>query len=152
MRSSRTFFWWVGGEESGSQLHQPSLVPTGLGSTSLWAARSCLLPPGGGFGICRMAQSYFSVHPWRGTRTLPQGRTVVSCLFLPYLRIPSLPWLASVWICSLELREGHGGWMKPVSCNQKMRGTGFVPRNPTRCVQYPKLYGNRNSCAQDYFR
>ena len=21
-----------------------------------------------------------------------------------------LPWLATVWICSLELREGHGGW------------------------------------------
>ena len=32
------------------------LVPTGLGATCLWAACSYLLPPGGGFGICKTAQ------------------------------------------------------------------------------------------------
>ena len=53
-----------------------------------------------------------------GTRTLPQGCTVVSWLFLSCLCIPSLLWLATVWTCPWELREGHGGWMKPISCNQ----------------------------------
>ena len=48
--------------------------------------------------------------------------------------IPSLPWLASVWTCPLELREGHGGWMKPTSCNQDTGGhrKAFVPKSPTR--------------------
>ena len=31
-------------------------------------------------------------------------------LFLPCLCIPSLLWVATIWICSLELREGHGDW------------------------------------------
>ena len=46
---------------------------------------------------------------WGGTRTLPQGGTIVSCLLPPCLCIPSLPCLAAVWTCPLELREGHGG-------------------------------------------
>ena len=44
--------------------------------------------------------------PWRGT----QGRTSVSWLFLPCLCIISLPWLATVWSCPLEHREGPGCW------------------------------------------
>ena len=36
MISSRTFFWWVGGEVSRSQHYQPSGL-TSLGSASLWA-------------------------------------------------------------------------------------------------------------------
>ena len=44
------------------------------------------------------------------TRTLPQGCAIVSQLPLPCLCIPSLPGLATVRICHLELREGHGGW------------------------------------------
>ena len=43
----------------------------------------------------------------RGTRTLPQGCTIVS--WLSYLCISSLPWLADVWICCLGLRAGQGG-------------------------------------------
>ena len=27
----------------------------------------------------------------------------------PHLCIPSFPWLATVWTCPVELREGHGG-------------------------------------------
>ena len=61
--------------------------------------------------------------PWGGTRTLPQGCAIVSWLFLLCFCIPSLPWLATVWKCPLELREGLGGWMKPISCNQRMRDT-----------------------------
>ena len=41
--------------------------------------------------------------PWRGTRTLSQGCTIVSWLLLPGLCIPSLPWLAPVWTCPLEV-------------------------------------------------
>ena len=48
--------------------------------------------------------------PWGGTRTLPQGCTVVSGLLFLWPCIPSLPWLVSAGICPLELRQGHGGW------------------------------------------
>ena len=48
--------------------------------------------------------------PWRGTRTLTRGCTIVSWEFLPGLCIPSLPWLTTVWIYPLELREGPGVW------------------------------------------
>ena len=41
----------------------------------------------------------------------------------PCLCIPSLRWLATIWTCSLELREDHGGWVKPISCNQEMGDT-----------------------------
>ena len=41
--------------------------------------------------------------PWEGTRTLSQGCTIVSWLFLLFLFIPSLPWLAIVLIWPLEL-------------------------------------------------
>ena len=49
---------------------------------------------------------------WVGTRTLPQGCTTIWLLLLCFC-IPSLPWLATVWVYPLELREGQGGWMKP---------------------------------------
>ena len=52
--------------------------------------------------------------PWGGTRTLPQGCTIVSWLLLPCLCIPFLPWLSSVWNCPSKLRKVHGGWMKPI--------------------------------------
>ena len=38
-----------------SQHHQ-LLLPIGLGSASVWAADSCLLPPAGGFIVCKTAQ------------------------------------------------------------------------------------------------
>ena len=43
------------GDVSGSQHHQPS-GSSDLGSMSLWAAYSYLIPPGGGFTICKTAQ------------------------------------------------------------------------------------------------
>ena len=80
--------------------------------------------------------------PWGGTRTLPQGCTVVSWLLLPCLCIPSFPWLAILWTCLLELREGHGGWIKPISCNQEMGDTKkvFVPRSPTGSCSVSTLW------------
>ena len=47
-------------------------------------------------------------------RILPQGCAVVTWLVLPCLCIPFLPWSATVWTWPLELREGHGGWMRPI--------------------------------------
>ena len=65
---------------------------------------------------CRRTQRYFVMYiPWGGTRTLPHGCTIVSWLLLLCFCVPSLPWKATVWICPLELREGQGGWMKPIS-------------------------------------
>ena len=116
--------WWGGKWESASSTFwfQP-----------LWGLRACgqhtvNFSPHGGFGICRRAQSHCYVYPLRGvTRTLPWGCTIVSWLLLPCLCIPSLSWLASVWTCLLDLREGPGGWMKPISCNQEM-GMGDTER------------------------
>ena len=61
--------------------------------------------------------------PWGGSRTLHGGFAFVSWLFLPCLYIPSLPWLVTIWICPLELMEGQGGWMQPVSYKQGMEDT-----------------------------
>ena len=61
--------------------------------------------------------------PWGGTRILPQGCTIVSWLLPPSFCIPSLPWLATVWICPLEFREGQRGWIKPISYKQEMGDT-----------------------------
>ena len=62
--------------------------------------------------------------PWGGIRTL----TAVPLFLHP------LPSLISNWVIpSLELREGQGGLMKPVSFKQEMGDMkAFVPRNPTK--------------------
>ena len=80
--------------------------------------------------------------PWRRTKTLPQGCTIVSWLLLPCLCIPSLPWLATVWACPLEFREGHESWIKPISCKQ---GTGdterlLCPGAPEGPAQFQDLF------------
>ena len=46
----------------------------------------------------------------RGTRTLLNGYFIVSRLFLLCFCIPCLPWLATVWIFPLELRENLRDW------------------------------------------
>ena len=84
----------------------------------------------GGLSSCRKTQILLCI-PWGGTRTLPQGCTIVSWLFLPCFCILSLPWLATVWTCPLELRESHEGWMKPIFYRQEMEETErFVPESP----------------------
>ena len=57
--------------------------------------------------------------PWGGTRTLLYHGTIVFWLLFLFFCIPSLFWLAIVWICPLELREGQGGWIKPLSYKQE---------------------------------
>ena len=44
--------------------------------------------------------------------------TIVSRLLLPCLCIPFLPWLVTVRICPLELRESHGGY-RPVPTHKE---------------------------------
>ena len=78
------------------------------------------LPFVGGFSSAEELKDIIMCIPWGGTRTLPQGCTIVSWLLLPCHCIPSLPWLATVWMCPLELRDGHGGW-KLFPTNKKQR-------------------------------
>ena len=62
----------------------------------------------------------------------------------PLSHIPSLPWLATAWTCRLELREGHGGWMKPISCNQEMVDTErlLCPGAPQGPARYQQIHEN----------
>ena len=89
--------------------------------------------------------------PWGGTCTLPKGCTIVSWLFLSCLHLPSIPWLATVWTCPLELRKGHGGCMKPISYKQEVGDTEQLlcpgaPQGPAQfqwCIvhqTYPSLF------------
>ena len=53
-----------------------------------------------------------------------QGVTVPYCTTLSWLLLlsifnPSLPWLATVWICPLDFREGQRGWVTPISYRQE---------------------------------
>ena len=60
---------------------------------------------------------------WGAIRTHPQGCSIVSWLLLANLLILSLFWLTNIGVCLLGLREGHGGWMKPIFYKQETRGT-----------------------------
>ena len=53
--SSRTFFWLVDYEVLGVNISS-FLVISQLGSTCFWSACRQLLPPGGGFSICKTTQ------------------------------------------------------------------------------------------------
>ena len=72
--------------------------------------------------------------PWGGTRTLLYLCTVVPWLLLFYFCIPSLPWLATAWICPLALREGlRGEWsLFPANKKQGM-WKGFVTGRAPQC-------------------
>ena len=98
-----TLFWLVGGEVTGWCSRNPAL--------------SLKLPPSSWVGaLVPQKNSDTALYiPGGGTRTLPQGCTIVSWLLLPSFCVPSLSWLAVVWICPLELRESPGGWKKPIS-------------------------------------
>ena len=49
--------------------------------------------------------------------------TTVSSWKTAYLSMHSLSRAGTVWTCPLELREGCGGWMKPVSHKRDMEGS-----------------------------
>ena len=69
------------------------------------------------------------------------GCTLLSWLTPPYLCISSLPWLAAIWICPLEIREDHGGWC--LSPYKQGMGKGCwqrkapVPRRPKGSFSVP---------------
>ena len=73
-----------------------------------------ILPLDGG------SKTLLGIFLWVGTRTLSGGCTNLcfSCFC-----IHSLPWLVIIWIHPLALREGQGGWMKPISYRQAMENT-----------------------------
>ena len=78
-----------------------------------------ILHLGGGLSSAEELKDIVMCIPWGGTRTLPQGCTIVSWLLLPGLCTPSLPWVAMVSTYPLDLREGQGGWMKTFLTNKK---------------------------------
>ena len=49
------------------------------------------------------------------SQTQVRDWTNIFWLSLPCFCIPSLPWLAIVWICPLKFRKDLGGWTKPIS-------------------------------------
>ena len=53
---------------------------------------------------------------------------------LPNLCIPFLPWLATVWICALELKEGHGGWGLFTTNKKRGTRTGLHAQKPHRVL------------------
>ena len=114
--------WWWSKWESASSNFSFQLGSSGLRiACHHW---SSLISPTWGVSVsAKQLKDIVLCTLWWGARTLPQGCTIVSpdCLLLPVSH-PSLPWLTIVWICTLELREGHGGWMKAVSCNQRNGG------------------------------
>ena len=116
--------WWGGKWESASST---------FCSQPVWGLHACgqhkFLPPGEGFCVCKTAQRYCYVYPLRGNKE-PAPRLHYFFFWLVLLSLIS--------ICLdllLELREGQGGWMKSISCNQEMGvGRGFpggaVVENP----------------------
>ena len=81
----------------------------------------------------------FHTHHLRGTRTLLQGRTNVSWLFLPCFCTPSL--ISNYLNCPLELKGSPGGWMKLTLKARKWEGEGstpFMPRS-TRVLLHFKM-------------
>ena len=106
------FFWLIGSEIA--EWRSRNLVLSLKLPSSTWV--------GGGLSTYRRTQRYIMYIPWAGTRTLPHDCTIVSSLLLFYSCVPSLLWLAAVWICSLELQKGLGGWTYLFPTNKKLVG------------------------------
>ena len=116
------FFWLVGGE-----------------ATELWSHH---LPPGGGSSSVEELKDIVTHISLSRNQDLPQGCTTI-WLFLLCFCIPSLPWLAIVWIHPLELREGQGGRRKPVSYRQEMENTEQICTPEPHRVLLSFNLGNR---------
>ena len=84
----------------------------------------------------RRAQRYCYVYLLRQNQDLPQDCTIVSWLLLLCLCIPSLPWLATIWVCHLGLREGHGvRSLFPIKTRNRGHRKASVPGSPTGPAQ-----------------
>ena len=125
-----TLFCLVGGEVTGwcSRNRALSLKPT--------------LLLGGGLSSPEELRDNALCIPRGGTRTLPQGCTIVSWLLLPCVCIPSLSWLADVWICPLGVKEGHGGWICPLQIQNRRHRKTSIPRSPHRVYLVSGFLGN----------
>ena len=79
---------------------------------------------------------------WGAIRTQPQGCSIVSWLLLSSLPILSLSWLTNIGLSLLELREGHGGWMKPIFYKQETgdMDTLLCPGAPQCPAQFHSLF------------
>ena len=79
---------------------------------------------------------------WGAIRTQPQGCSIVSWLLLSSLLILSLFWLTNIGISLLELREGHGGWMKPIFYTQETGDTDTLlcPGTPQYLAQFHSVF------------
>ena len=110
---AQTYLWLVGGELTGQRSRL---------FCSAWSYRP---PPGRGLSSCRRIQRHCYLYSLRRNQDSSHSSSIVSWVFLLCFCIPSLCWLATVWICPLGLREGWGGWMKPVSPKQErdLQGT-----------------------------
>lgn len=60
--------------------------------------------------------------------------SIVSWWVLSYLFNPSLPWLVTVWIYPLGLREDHGGW-NLFSAKKEPGIQASITRSPTGSCQ-----------------
>ena len=112
MRATVAFFWLIGSKIAG--WCSRNLVLSLKLPSSTWVDA--------GLSTYRRTQRYIlNIYiPWAGTRTLPQDCTTVSSLLLSASCVPSLLWLAAVWICPLELQKGLGGWMYLFPTNKKL--------------------------------
>ena len=86
----------------------------------------------------------------------PKAGLLYLDLLLTCLCITSLPWLATVWICSLELRESYGDWSLCPANMKWVTQKDSVPRSPVRSYSAPLLplynrYIGRCKC-QSLFR
>ena len=92
--------WWWGQWEWSS-------LASGSSCLGLCASGQLASPTWRGFSIWKTAQNYCFVYALSGDQSLaPKATTIAFWLFLPYLCISSLPWLATAWTCPLEFREG----------------------------------------------
>ena len=96
---------------SRSQHHQPS-APTGL---RFYTLVSSILSLTVNFSHLEEAKISLCISTYGETGPCPKA-TLDS--FSLVSQAPSLPQLTTAWICPLELREGHRGWMKAVSCQR----------------------------------
>ena len=118
------------------------LVPTSLWSMFLWAPNLKFSHLGRVWVSTKQLSIVGIVLciPWGRARTPPYSCSIVNWLLLLCIYICSLPFLARVWSCPLELREGHGNWMKPIAYNykkKKMRDTERFSAQESHKVSKP---------------
>ena len=98
------------------------LVPIGLRSMCLWAAYSYFSHLVEVSVSVKQLKDIVMCIPWEGNQDFPPRLPYCYLIVPPFLLSLCIPFLllATVWTCPLEFREGPGGWIKHISCNQEM--------------------------------